>query len=618
MIKYIEFNSIDDNGEQRIHTIDQVMSLNKTASAGNYAPDILNYIQGMKKREDRYYIVINALGSYESWGRNSRGDVFPRKDLSHVSLRSDMGTPNDYGYKTFEYYAKLFKHHANKPHHPSYGEVLFAHFNAGMDRVELIVAVDLDTGGDIVEALENGEDVAVSMGAKVPFDECSICHKKAKTRKEYCKHLKHHLGKLVTPSLSEKWSKELGYHIPIGKDIVALNTRPRFFDISRVTRGADKVSYILGKAASDNNVISGVDLADAYGITDNYFDKIAEMGKRGEMSKKIPGDENTVDGKVVIPKQIKDRVKNNIDIEVDKSIGNEPEINSNKLNYLASNFPFKNILSTMLGLGIHPKPKEFQRIVLVSIGEPEMANRFEKHNLIFNEDMADNEIPFNIESINDLIAGNLKDVMESRSSCPNFIVKRLNTPLILKTAAYSSVEGNDYWERQPQNMVNVGPNIPVLSAIAALFMGLKHTANKRSIRDIHKTVNDSHVARSLIGGGVLAKLNHDIANQNIDNRVLAIPAQHYEDVLDSMPYIPGLEKQAGIPQQAAGNALLAAGVLLPASHIINSYNKKHQYYKGYSAFPGANAFNPKITPIVGAGGAAALPVVRSKISKLLS
>ena len=157
MIKYVEFDAFDEYG-QHITPVDAVCSMNKTASGG-YSPELMKVILAMKRRDDRYYVVINALGSHEVWGSNKNGDGFPEVGLSHKSLRTDMSTSDDYGYKTFEYYAKLFKHHVNKDPKKSFGEVVFSHWNSILHRVELIVAINTITGKDIkVIKIKNTKD----------------------------------------------------------------------------------------------------------------------------------------------------------------------------------------------------------------------------------------------------------------------------------------------------------------------------------------------------------------------------------------------------------------------------------------------------------------------------
>ena len=106
MIKYLTFDAFDDYG-QHIMPVNTDTDLVKTASS-NYSAEVAKMISSMTRKPEMFYVVINALGSYEVWGINGNGDSFPREALSHLSLRSDLGTPNDYGYKTFEYYAKLF------------------------------------------------------------------------------------------------------------------------------------------------------------------------------------------------------------------------------------------------------------------------------------------------------------------------------------------------------------------------------------------------------------------------------------------------------------------------------------------------------------------------------
>ena len=162
MIKYVEYDAFDEHG-QHIIPVNSLYHMNKVAS-GTYSPELMKVILNMKRRPDRDYVVVNALGSYEVWGCNRNGDAFPEIGLTHKSLRTDMGTANDYGYKTFEYYAKLYKHHVNKDPNNSFGEIIFSHWNPILHRVELIIAINLDNAQDIVTALEKQEQVSVSMG----------------------------------------------------------------------------------------------------------------------------------------------------------------------------------------------------------------------------------------------------------------------------------------------------------------------------------------------------------------------------------------------------------------------------------------------------------------------
>src|SRR5271157_4870756 len=162
MIKFVEYDAFDEYG-QHIIPVNSLYHMDKLAS-GSYSPELMKVILNMKRSPDRYYVVINALGSYEIWGCNRNSDAFPESGLKHKSLRTDMGTTNDFGYKSFEYYAKLYKHHFNKDPKNSFGEIVFSHWNPVIHRVELITAVNIDNAKDIVDAIEKGDQVSVSMG----------------------------------------------------------------------------------------------------------------------------------------------------------------------------------------------------------------------------------------------------------------------------------------------------------------------------------------------------------------------------------------------------------------------------------------------------------------------
>ena len=183
MIKYIEFESIDEYGQH----ITPAFERPGVKLACEYSQEITNFLANMPRDENLYYVVINALGSYEGWGPNRNGDAFPESGLNHVSLRTDMGTPNDYGYKTFEYYAKLYKHHVNKDPKKSFGDVLFSSWNPRIKRVELVVGIYRDKGASIIDAIENQNTVSVSMGCKVRYDRCSICGNKAQIGRASCR-----------------------------------------------------------------------------------------------------------------------------------------------------------------------------------------------------------------------------------------------------------------------------------------------------------------------------------------------------------------------------------------------------------------------------------------------
>lgn len=76
------------------------------------------------------------------------------------------------------------------------------------------------------------------MACHTPFDTCSICGNKARSRNEYCSHLRNELGRILAN----------------GQKVMAINDGPlRFFDMSFVFKPADITSSVLQKVAYENS-----------------------------------------------------------------------------------------------------------------------------------------------------------------------------------------------------------------------------------------------------------------------------------------------------------------------------------------------------------------------------
>jgi len=128
--------------------------LEKTAA--EYHPTIAAYIHNAKPIKNKLQLLITALGAGEWWSCNVNGDYFPESELAYAGP--------EYGHKTFETTAKIYKHHINKDPARSYGDVVLSVYNPTYRRVELIVAVDLTKGMGIEKAIDNGEYPDWSMG----------------------------------------------------------------------------------------------------------------------------------------------------------------------------------------------------------------------------------------------------------------------------------------------------------------------------------------------------------------------------------------------------------------------------------------------------------------------
>ncbi len=109
---------------------------------------------------------------------------------------------------------------------------------------------------------------------RIKYDVCTICGNKAKTRKDYCDHLKFEMSKVL----------------PDGRKIAALNPSPEFFDSSWVIRPADRTGFMLKKVAFDapyNIRSSSFELGE---LVEGLREKAAAASKAAAMEKVISGE----------------------------------------------------------------------------------------------------------------------------------------------------------------------------------------------------------------------------------------------------------------------------------------------------------------------------------------
>jgi hypothetical protein len=205
-----------------------------------------------KFANDEVPVHLIALGASEAYGPNRNGDGFKE------------ATCRKY-HNTFVKFAKFFRNHKNKPDRgdPSFGVIKSSSYNEPMRRVELLIGLNAEKSAadrnkgfvadTELEKLAAGNDIAVSMACRVPYDSCSWCGNKAKTRSEYCGSEKCAAGGC---------QDNLTRLVKIGDDMHHLhvdNPTPTWFDISRVFRPADRIAYgakadWLTKAAADNGM----------------------------------------------------------------------------------------------------------------------------------------------------------------------------------------------------------------------------------------------------------------------------------------------------------------------------------------------------------------------------
>ncbi len=214
-----------------------------------------------KFAKDEVPVHLIAIGATEDYGPNRNADGFTRDCCRKY-------------HQTFEKFAKFYRDHLNKNPAKSYGVVKVAAYNEPMKRIELICALNATkeaaerNGGLIadkeMEKLAKGDDIGVSMACKIPFDKCSSCGNKARTRAEYCDSVENG-GHCKAGGLRHN----LGRVLEDGHILHADNPDPTFFDISHVFRPADRIAYISGKLekAASAGLLSGAELAEHMGVS---------------------------------------------------------------------------------------------------------------------------------------------------------------------------------------------------------------------------------------------------------------------------------------------------------------------------------------------------------------
>lgn len=372
------------------------------------ADEIRAYIKTItaEDRKKYCYVLVNALGAGEFFGSNINADYFPWNALCHEG--------EDYGYKTF-LKAHAYAHHVNKDPTRAFGVPVLAVLNHPMKRVELIIRLDREKAekegqGGIIKRIDAGEFPDVSMGCKVPYDVCSICGNRSKTRHDYCEHM--------NPPPEKRGVYGPNKILPDGRKIYVINTLPRFFDISFVFIGADKTAKVMAKLASVNGklcmgdvcAVGGYISAQIAELVDDaeefsYLAKTASVGcdsccdscADGGPCESISDEDfaaafgvKTASVKAASHRKISEIIKSvpTSQFAMRKLPGleaTEPDISRDTLDRLAEKHSLSDICtSTALG-GMVLKPREFQRIVIVRMGHRDLADELDDSGTCFRQ-----------------------------------------------------------------------------------------------------------------------------------------------------------------------------------------------------------------------------------------
>lgn len=251
-----------------------VAELIKISSRGIIGADKANFVKragaefadkigALKFASGEIPVHLIAIGATEDYGPNRNGDGFCRETCRKY-------------HDTFQKYARFYRDHANKNPAKSFGVVKAAFYNEPMRRIELVCALNgtqdaAERNGGLLadkelEKLAAGKDIPVSMACKIPFDKCSYCGNKARTRAEYCEAIEDG-GHCKAGGLK----RNIGKVLSDGHVLHADNPDPSFFDISHVFRPADRIAYVFGELqkAASSGIISGAELGEQMELTFN-------------------------------------------------------------------------------------------------------------------------------------------------------------------------------------------------------------------------------------------------------------------------------------------------------------------------------------------------------------
>ncbi len=201
---------------------------------------------------DFFYVRVRSISAGEYFGSNRNADYFQEVELikAHPTFLD----------------AHVFKNHENKDVANAIGSIISSVWNNDMKCVELVIKIDRQLAPTIVRGFEKGYTTDVSMGCRVDHTVCSICGNKAKTRAEFCDHVKTMRNKIR----------------PDGSKVFEYNYGPRFHDLSIVLNGADRTAKVL-QIYDEQNMPTAINkaasfAAPVFSFTDHIMKIANEVG----------------------------------------------------------------------------------------------------------------------------------------------------------------------------------------------------------------------------------------------------------------------------------------------------------------------------------------------------
>lgn len=387
MYKVITFPGVSAEGEPLVQALNpQNSGLVKVASKNKLHSRVQMFIRNLKPEKGKLYVLVNALGAGEYYGANMNADYFRASHLNPPAGEES------YGHKTF-LSSRIHRNHRNKNPDESYGRVVLSVYNENMHRVELVVEIDRAKAEqlghqDLVDSLDRGDNVPVSMGCRVKYDVCSICGNKAPTRADYCEHMKAMPGRTL----------------PDGRRVYVDNPYPRFFELSFVVIGADSTSFAMMKVASAHGFL---------GLSADVGAKAAAPERMARFRKKFAATRKSA----AIIKQVP-ALAQKISPDLSSLHRDMPRPVLSRL----AEHPLNDILGTSARAGMMLRPREFQTIILIKLRRPGLADRLARSNAVFSPSMgADRSI--RLGGYNPLISSLLRPFLGERAIIGSSLLK---------------------------------------------------------------------------------------------------------------------------------------------------------------------------------------------------
>lgn len=268
----------------------------------------------------------------------------------------------------------------------------------------------------------------------VPGDVCSIClnyDKPFPDRRHYCDHLRHHM---------------LEYHSS-GRQIFAINHNGYFFDLSIVTRPADRIAWGMKRIQVPVGAEVSPEMQKAAGAEAGYVkyaseiaeedgtqEWVAEEEARQKEAAEKGADDKAADHDKRIPGKVQEIIQENPDPEfagsgVELLFFTDIPLDKGLLNLLGRQYELPEALATLIGVGIIPNAQEFQRLVLVSHGYDEFADLLDEEGIVFDpgsEVEPDSTLDVTEHAMNPKLAQALvqEGVADQRSYYAPFMAKR--------------------------------------------------------------------------------------------------------------------------------------------------------------------------------------------------